>query len=233
MPQMGQRVLVVEDDPKTSDILRVYLEKGGYQVAAAYDGPAGVSQARELSPDLVVLDLMLPGFSGIEVCRILRQVSDVPIIMLTALSTLSDKLDGLDLGADDYLSKPFSPSELMARVRAVLRRASARDDHNRKNPGLIECGDVALDPEQCSVTLGDHQVRLTPTEFKVLAVLMREPGRVFSRSQLVEKAMGCDYEGMDRTMDVHILNLRRKIEWDANRPEHILTVYGMGYKFGG
>ena len=231
MPQAGQRVLVVEDDPKTSEILRVYLEKGGYQVAAAHDGPAGVSQARELRPDLVVLDLMLPGLSGTEVCRILRQESDVPIIMLTALSTLADKLEGLDLGADDYVAKPFSPSELVARVRAVLRRTSSRDQN--KNPVLIKCGDVALDLEQCSVTRGDQQVRLTPTEFKVLAVLMREPGRVFSRSQLMEKAMGCDYEGMDRTMDVHILNLRRKIEWDANRPEHILTVYGMGYKFCG
>ena len=231
MPQVGQRVLVVEDDPKTSDILRVYLEKGGYQVAAAYDGPTGVSQARDLTPDLVVLDLMLPGLSGTEVCRILRQESEVPIIMLTALSTLSDRLEGLELGADDYVGKPFSPSELVARVHAVLRRASARDQ--RKNPVLITCGDVALDLEQCSVSLGDHQVRLTPTEFKVLAVLMREPGRVFSRSLLVEKAMGRDYEGMDRTMDVHILNLRRKIEWDANRPEHILTVYGMGDKFGG
>ncbi len=231
MPQMGQRVLVVEDDPKTSDILRVYLEKGGYQVAAAYDGPAGVSQAREFPPDLVVLDLMLPGLSGTEVCRILRQDSDVPIIMLTALSTLADKLEGLDLGADDYVAKPFSPSELVARVRAVLRRTSSRNQ--TKNPVLIKCGDVALDLEQCSVTRNDHQVRLTPTEFKVLAVLMREPGRVFSRSQLIEKAMGCDYGGMDRTMDVHILNLRRKIEWDANRPEHILTVYGMGYKFCG
>ncbi len=231
MPQASQRVLVVEDDPKTSDILRVYLEKGGYQVATAYDGPAGVSQAKELSPDLVVLDLMLPGLSGTEVCRILRQESDVPIIMLTALSTLSDKLDGLDLGADDYVSKPFSPSELVARVRAVLRRASVQDQ--AKNPTLLTCGDIVLDLEQCSVTLGGHQVRLTPTEFKLLAVLMREPGKVFSRSQLVEKAMGCDYEGMDRTMDVHILNLRRKIEGNANRPEYILTVYGMGYKFGG
>lgn len=230
MSQAGQRVLVVEDDPKTSNILRVYLEKGGYQVAAAYDGPAGVSQARELRPDLVVLDLMLPGLSGTEVCRILRQESDVPIIMLTALSTLADKLEGLDLGADDYVGKPFSPSELVARVRAVLRRASAPD--RRKNPAVIKCGDVALDLEQCSVTLGDQQVRLTPTEFKLLAVLMRDPGRVFSRAQLVEKAMGCDYEGMDRTMDVHILNLRRKVERDANRPQHILTVYGMGYKFG-
>ena len=168
MPQVGQRVLVVEDDPKTSDILRVYLEKGGYQVAAAYDGPTGVSQARDLIPDLVALDLMLPGLSGTEVCRILRQESEVPIIMLTALSTLSDRLEGLELGADDYVGKPFSPSELVARVHAVLRRASARDQ--RKNPVLITCGDVALDLEQCSVSLGDHQVRLTPTEFKVLAV---------------------------------------------------------------
>lgn len=228
MPQTGQRVLGVEDDSKTSDILRVYLEQGGYRVAAAYDGPAGVSKAKELTPDLVVLDLMLPGLSGTEVRQILRQESDVPIIMLTASSILSDKIEGLELGADDYIGKPFSPSELVARVCAVLRRPSALDQG--KSRAHIKCGDVALD--QCSVTLGDQQVRLTPTEFKVLAVLMREPGRVFGRSQLVEKAMGCDYEGMDRTMDVHILNLRTKIEWDANRPEHILTVYGMGYKFG-
>ena len=231
MPQSGQRVLVVEDDPKTSDIVRAYLEKGGYQVAAAYDGPSGVSRARELTPDLVVLDLMLPGLSGREVCRILQQESHVPIIMLMALSTIPDKLEGLELGADDYISKPFSPSELVARVRAVLRRAAG--GNLEKSQGLLKCGDVVLDMEQCSVTLGDQQTRLTPTEFKVLAVLMREPGRVFSRSQLVEKAMGRDYDGMDRTMDVHILNLRRKIERDANRPEYILTVYGMGYKFGG
>jgi DNA-binding response OmpR family regulator len=222
--------LVVEDDVKTADIVRLYLERDGYRVATAHDGAQGLDTARTNPPDLIVLDLLLPGLSGLDLCRILRRESSVPIIMLTALSTEQNKLTGLDLGADDYLTKPFSPRELVARVRAVLRRAPEESVPGTK---ALVCGPVSLDLDQRTVLVRGQEVHLTPTEFNILAVLLREPGRVFSRSQLVEQGLGFDYEGMDRTVDVHVLNLRRKIELDPNRPEYIRTVYGVGYKFGG
>ena len=225
-----QQVLVVEDDFKTANIVRAYLEKDGYRVATVHDGREGLAAARENPPDLIVLDLLLPGLSGMDVCRTLRSESTVPIIMLTALSTVPDRLNGLGLGADDYITKPFSPRELVARVRAVLRRAEER--HESGESEILSFGDVSLDLVQCILTVQGERTHLTPREFKILAVLMREPGRVFSRSQLLEKALGYDFEGTDRTVDVHILNLRRKIEQDSNRPRYILTVYGMGYKFG-
>ncbi|HEU0022101.1 MAG TPA: response regulator transcription factor [Dehalococcoidia bacterium] len=231
-----QRVLVVEDDANTADIVKAYLEKDGYAVLTARDGPAGLATARGYSPDLIVLDLLLPGSSGADICRTLRQESAVPIIMLTALSTEQDKLNGLDLGADDYLTKPFSPRELVARVRAVLRRAP--EDKSTPDPNLLTFGDLSVDLEQCTVHLKGQEIRLTPTEFRILSVLVREPGRVFSRSQLVEQSMGYNYEGLERTVDVHVLKLRRKLEQDPghpdpDRPEYIRTVYGMGYKLGG
>jgi DNA-binding response OmpR family regulator len=228
MPSAQKRVLVVEDDFKTAGIVRMYLERDGYQVDIAHDGTGGLNTARASPPDLIVLDLMLPGLSGLEVCQALRRESSVPIIMLTALSTEQNKLTGLDLGADDYLTKPFSPRELVARVRAVLRRAP---EDSQGAPRPLVGGSVSVDLGQRQVLVQGKEVRLTPTEFNILAVLLREPGRVFSRSQLVEQALGFDYEGMDRTVDVHVLNLRRKIERDPNRPGHIRTVYGIGYKF--
>ena len=225
-----KRVLIIEDDAKTADIVKLYLEKGGYSVLTAGDGLQGLAAARSSPPDLIVLDLLLPGLSGLDICRTIRSEQPTPIIMLTALSTEPDKLAGLDLGADDYISKPFSPRELVARVRAVLRRASqGQPETNSQN---LRYGHISLDLEQCTLRLSGQEVRITPTEFRILAVLAREPGRVFSRSQLVEQALGYDYEGMERTVDVHILNLRRKIEPDPNRPEYLRTVYGMGYKFG-
>ena len=226
-----QRVLVVEDDAKTSGIVKLYLEKEGYAVLTAEDGLQGLTVARECSPNLIVLDLLLPGLGGLDLCRIIRSESPVPIIMLTARSTEPDKLAGLGLGADDYVSKPFSPRELVARVRAVLRRGSL-EQTERDSPSLHYDG-ITLDLERCTVHLKGKEVRTTPTEFRILAALAREPGRVFSRGQLVEKALGYDYEGMERTVDVHVLNLRRKIEQDPNHPQYIRTVYGMGYKFGG
>jgi DNA-binding response OmpR family regulator len=226
-----KRVLVVEDDAKTADIVKVYLEKDGYAVLTAHDGPQGLAAARGSCPDLIVLDLLLPGLSGLDICRTIRRERPTPIIMLTALSTEPDKLAGLDLGADDYISKPFSPRELVARVRAVLRRTT--QEKPEESPHTLSYGDISLDLEQCTVHLNGGEVRITPSEFRILAVLVREPGRVFSRTQLVEKALGYNYEGMDRTVDVHILNLRRKIEQDPNHPEYIRTVYGMGYKLGG
>ena len=226
-----KRVLVVEDDNITAGIVKTYLEKGGYEVLTAQDGPEALTAARDHSPDLVVLDLLLPGLSGLDVCRTLRSEACTPIIMLTALTTEQDRLTGLDLGADDYVTKPFSPRELVARVRAVLRRTA--EQNAKRAPQVLTYGDISVDLEQCTVHQNGREVRTTATEFRILAVLVREPGRVFQRTQLVEQALGYDYEGMDRTVDVHILNLRRKIERDPNHPEYIRTVYGMGYKFGG
>lgn len=245
MSSHQQQVLVVEDDANTTDIVKAYLEKDGYQVLTANDGREGLTAARYYSPDLIVLDLLLPGVSGADICRTLRRESAIPIIMLTALSTEQDKLDGLDLGADDYLTKPFSPRELVARVRAVLRRAP--EDKSTPDPNRYIFGDLSVDLEQCTVRRSGQEIRLTPTEFRLLSVLVREPGRVFSRGQLVEQSMGYNYEGLERTVDVHILKLRRKLERgihppdsnhsESNRPgsnhqEYIRTVYGMGYKFG-
>lgn len=231
MTLVSRQVLVVEDDRKTADIVRRYLEKDGYQVSNAYDGNDGLRAALDLRPDLIVLDLLLPGLSGTNLCQALRQENCTPIIMLTALSTEEDKLAGLDLGADDYITKPFSPRELVARVRAVLRRTN--NGAAAPESGVILFGEIALDPKQFTVSVQGQEVYLTPTEFKILATLMQEPGRVFSRAQLVEQALGYDYAGMDRTVDVHILNLRRKIEPDSLHPDYLRTVYGIGYKFGG
>ncbi|MFQ6026699.1 MAG: response regulator transcription factor [Dehalococcoidia bacterium] len=227
----SRQVLVVEDDLKTADIVRRYLEKDGYQVATAHDGNDGLRAALNLQPDLIVLDLLLPGLNGTSLCQALRKESRTPIIMLTALSTEEDKLKGLDLGADDYVTKPFSPRELVARVRAVLRRTM--DEGSSLRSGSILFGGISVDLKQFTVAVHGQEVYLTPTEFKILSTLIQEPGRVFSRAQLVEKALGYDYAGMDRTVDVHILNLRRKIELDPLHPEYIRTVYGIGYKFGG
>jgi len=221
----GKRVLVVDDDVKTVELVKLYLNRDGYRVMTAYDGNEALRLAREGHPDIIVLDLMLPGVDGLEVCRILRDESDVPIIMLTARTTDEDKLTGLGLGADDYVSKPFSPRELAARVRAVLRRLPGE-----RGPAEVKCGELALNFFKQEASIAGRPLNLTPVEFKLLGILMKEPGRVFSRAELVEKSMGYDYKGFDRTIDVHILNLRRKIEPDPKRPEYIKTVYGAGYK---
>ena len=224
-----RRVLIVEDDHKTADIVRLYLERDGYAVTSVYDGMAGLEAARAEPPDLVILDLLLPRMNGLDVCRRLRNECEAPIIMLTALSTEQDKLAGLELGADDYVTKPFSPRELCARVKAVLRRTSEGND--APQPPLTY-RDLFLDQERHVVTVGGIAAHLTPTEFQILAVLLKEPGRLFNRGQLVERALGYDYDGLDRTVDVHIRNLRRKIEPDPDAPTYIRTVYGIGYKLG-
>jgi len=222
----GKRVLVVDDDVKTVELVKLYLNRDGYRVLAAYDGVEALRLARENRPDLIVLDLMLPGMDGLEVCRILRDESDVPIIMLTARTTDEDKLTGLGIGADDYVTKPFSPRELAARVRAVLRRLPGE-----RGPAKIKRGELALDFLKQEASVAGMPLNLTPVEFKLLGVLIKEPGRVFSRAALVEKALGSDYKGFDRTIDVHILNLRRKLEPDPSHPRYLKTVYGAGYKF--
>jgi two-component system alkaline phosphatase synthesis response regulator PhoP len=224
----GKKVLVVDDDVKTVELVSLYLNREGYQVLTAYDGVEALRLARESYPDLIVLDLMLPDIDGLEVCRTLRHESDVPIIMLTAKTTDQDKLTGLDLGADDYVTKPFSPKELAARVRAVLRRLPGE-----RGPEEIKRGELSMSFSTHEAWFAGRPLNLTSVEFKLLGVLAKEPGRVFSRANLIEEALGYDFEGFDRTIDVHILNLRRKLELDPSHPKYIKTVYGVGYKFVG
>jgi two-component system alkaline phosphatase synthesis response regulator PhoP len=221
-----KKVLVVDDDVKTVELVKLYLERDGYQVLTAYDGIEALRLAREGGPDLIVLDLMLPDIDGLEVCRVLRNESDVPIIMLTARTTDQDKLTGLGLGADDYVTKPFSPKELVARIWAVLRRLPGE-----RGPEEIKHGELSMNFTKHEVAFAGKPLDLTSVEFKLLGVLAKEPGRVFSRANLIEEALGYDFEGFDRTIDVHILNLRRKLEPDPSHPRYIKTVYGVGYKF--
>jgi len=228
MAATKRRILVIEDDPKTVELVTLYLERDGYEVHSARDGLEGLKQARELVPDLVVLDLMLPGLDGFSVCRILREESGVPVIMLTARTMERDKLEGLGMGADDYVTKPFSPRELAARVRAVLRRLPGE-----RGPEEISFGPINVNFLRREASLEGRPLNLTSAEFKLLGILVREPGRVFSRPELIEKALGFNFEGFDRTIDVHILNLRRKLEPDPRRPSYIKTVYGAGYKLSG
>ena len=225
------KVLVVDDDPKTVDLVKLYLQKDGHAVVCAYDGVQALDLARHERPDLIVLDLMLPGMDGLSICRAMRAESSVPIIMLTARTTENDRLAGLDLGADDYVIKPFSPKELAARVRAVLRR-TADEWLEGAGPAQISLGDLNIDYRRHEVAVADRPVVLTPTEFRLLGALAREPGRVFSREELIQKAFGHEFDGFDRGIDVHILHLRRKIERDPRHPEYIKTIYGAGYKLG-
>lgn len=226
----NRRILVVDDDVKTVELIKLYLNRDGYKVLVAYDGVEALRLARESHPDLIVLDLMLPGCNGLEICKTLRNESDVPIIMLTARTTEDDKLVGLDLGADDYVTKPFSPKELASRVRAVLRRLP---DELQHGPAEIKRGELVLNFPRREAFLAGRPLALTSTEFNLLAVLARKPQRVFSRADLITKIFGYDFEGFDRTIDVHILNLRRKLEPDPGHPTYIKTAYGAGYKFVG
>jgi DNA-binding response OmpR family regulator len=221
----GKRVLVVDDDVKTVELVKLYLNRDGYKVLTAHDGIEALRLAREGHPDLIVLDLMLPGIDGLKVCRSIREESNIPIIMLTARTLEKDRITGFDAGADDYVTKPFSPKELAARVRTVLRRLP-----DERESSEIQCGQLTINFNRHEVHLKGTPLSLTPVEFKLLGVLAREPGRVFNRAQLIEKALGYDFEGFDRTIDVHILNLRRKLEPDPSRPRYIQTVYGAGYR---
>lgn len=225
---MSARILVVDDEERIVDIVRAYLERDGYKVSAAYDGSSALEVARRDHPDLIILDLMLPEISGWEVCRILRKESDLPIIMLTARDETSDKIAGLELGADDYIVKPFDPKELVVRVRAVLRRYQTA----AQPPTLLRSGNLSMEIERRSVQLGNRDIELTATEFELLRALMESPGRVFSRMQLLDRVQGEAYEGYERTIDSHVKNLRKKIEPDPEHPRFIVTVYGVGYKLG-
>ena len=222
-----KHILVVDDEPRIAEIARDYLERAGYRVTVASNGVDALAIARTRQPDLLVLDLGLPQMDGLDVTRVLRRQSNVPIIMLTARVDESDTLIGLELGADDYVTKPFSPKELVARVRAVFRRV----DEAPERGGVIRAGGVTLDKPRMDVSVDDRHVDLTATEFELLATLARQPGRVFTRGQLLDAIRGEAVESFDRAIDAHIKNLRRKLEPDPRNPRYVLTVHGVGYKF--
>jgi two-component system, OmpR family, alkaline phosphatase synthesis response regulator PhoP len=223
---MAQTVLVVDDEPRIAAIAADYLRHAGYAVLIAADGVEALQLARTRRPDLVVLDLGLPRLGGLEVARALRADREVPIVMLTARVEEADRLLGLELGADDYITKPFSPRELVARVKAVLRRT----DHGGGAGGVLRLGDLTLDTARLSVTRKGAAIDLTPSEFQLLATLARHPGRVFTRAQLLDALRGETGESFDRAIDAHVKNLRRKLEPDTRNPRYVLTVYGVGYK---
>ena len=224
---MNEVILVVDDEPKIVKQARDYLERSGFRVVTAGDGTTALAVARDERPDLIVLDLNLPKLDGLDVCRALRRESDVPIIMLTARVEETDRLIGLELGADDYITKPFSPRELIARVRAVLRRVQG----GVRRPGLIRAGDLEIDLHGHRVTRAGESIHLTRTEFNLLATLAQHPGQTFTRAQLLDRLHGVRYDGYDRSVDAHVKNLRRKLEPDPLEPRYVLTVYGIGYKF--
>ncbi|MBC7325413.1 MAG: response regulator transcription factor [Moorella sp. (in: Bacteria)] len=224
-----KKILVIEDEEKIAALIQQYLTREQFTVLVAADGTTGLEKARRENPDLIILDLMLPGMSGLDVCREIRKESQVPIIMLTAKAGEIDKLLGLELGADDYITKPFSLAELAARIRAVLRRTGCQEQTAAAS--MQAWGDLAIDFNGLQVYKKGQPVNLTPTEFNLLAALFRHPGRVYSRLQLLDAALGEAYQGYERSIDTHISNLRRKIEDNPSNPRYILTVYGIGYKF--
>ncbi len=223
----GARVLVAEDDVKQAYLVRVYLERDGHSVQVVGDGRTALERCRAYRPDLVVLDVMMPGLDGLDVCRILRGESDVPILLLTARAAEDDLLTGLDIGADDYLTKPYSPRELTARVRALLRRSGRLSTNDTT---VLTVGDLRVDTGRFEVRLRERAVSLTAKEFGILAVLAAEPGRVFTRAQIIDRAFGFDHYVEERTVDAHVMNLRRKIEADPSEPRYVQTVYGRGYR---
>ncbi|MBX3015110.1 MAG: response regulator transcription factor [Caldilineaceae bacterium] len=224
---MNELILVVDDEPKIVRLAQDYLERGGFRVQAVGDGKSALVAARQSKPDLIVLDLNLPELDGLDVCRSLRRESDVPIIMLTARVEEADRLIGLELGADDYIVKPFSPRELVARVRVVLRRVQSGIS---QPAGLIRAGALEIDLNGHRVTLAGETVRLTPLEFNLLTILAQHPGQTFTRAQLLDR-LGMAADNFDRSIDAHIKNLRRKLEADTSEPRYITTVFGIGYQF--
>lgn len=225
---MSKTILVVEDEEKILDLIKKYLEKEMFTVVTAADGKEGLKKAMAEKPDIVVLDLMLPEMSGVDVCKEIRKYNKTPIIMLTAKTQEIDKLVGLELGADDYITKPFSLAELTARIKAVLRRTNPDEGINMN---IIEHGIFKLDLSKCALLVSDTLIMLTPTEMNILALLLRNPGKVYSRLQLLEFATNEAYEGYERSVDTHINNIRKKIETNPSSPQYLLTVYGVGYKF--
>jgi len=222
-----KKVLVVEDELKIARLVRDYLAEAGFTVLEATDGPAALAMARNHKPDMILMDIGIPGIDGLDVTKALRATSSVPIIMLTARSEETDRVVGLELGADDYITKPFSPKELVARIKAVLRRAEATLGGGE----VLRAGEVTIDLPKMKVTVGSRDVDLTATEFELLATLARNPGRIYTRAQLLDGLYGVSVESYERSVDAHIKNIRRKIEPDPRKPRYVLTVYGVGYKF--
>jgi DNA-binding response OmpR family regulator len=231
MLNMSERVLVIDDEPSVHDVARGYLEREGFQVLAAINGRDGLAMARDMRPALIVLDRMLPDLSGEDVCSAVRTESDIPILMLSARAGEDERIRGLDLGADDYMTKPFSPRELVARVRALLRRAE-RVDAGSSSARSFDSGRLRLDLERHEVTVDGERINLTPSEWRLLVALAESPGRVYSRFELINRVQGYEYEGYERTMDAHVKNLRRKIEPDPSSPRYVETVHGVGYRLG-
>ncbi len=225
---MAGKILVVDDEAKIVKLVRAYLEQAGYSVVVAEDGQTALIQSRREKPDLVILDLGLPGIDGLDVARTLRREGDTPIIMLTARVDDTDRIIGLELGADDYVAKPFNPRELVARVRAVLRRTTGA----AAPVEILRGRDLVLDASAHLVTLAGQPLDLTPTEFDLLQVFMQNPGRAFTRLELLDRVQGDAYEGYERTIDAHVKNLRAKLGDDPRHPRYVQTVYGVGYKFG-
>ncbi len=230
-PESGHSILIVEDDPSVSQLMRLYLIQDGHQVITAEDGISAVETARREQPSLILLDLMLPGMSGQEVCATLRKESNVPIIMVTARVEEDDRLAGLDMGADDYIAKPFSPRELAARVRAVLRRTARDEVRDKESGGMLVVDEISVDLDGRTVKVSGSNISLTPTEYRLLTYFMESAGRTVSRDQIIQNAFGYEFEGFDRTVDTHISNLRRKIEAPVGAAKHLNTVYGVGYRF--
>jgi DNA-binding response OmpR family regulator len=228
---MNEKILVVDDEINLLNVIKDYLLRESYEVYTAARGNKAIEMFHEIEPDFIILDLMLPDISGEEICKQIRKKSDVPILMLTAKSSIDDKVAGLYIGADDYLTKPFSPRELVGRVRAIIRRAKG----NSELTDILEFNnkDLYIDIPKHTVMKSGQTVSLTPSEFKVLLILAQNPNKVFSRSHLVSLAFGHNFEGYDRTVDTHIKNLRQKIEDNVKEPKYIVTVYGIGYKFEG
>lgn len=227
MNKTNKKILIVDDEPQILKVLQAYLEKEGYQVFSSIDGTAALTLFDLEKPDFVILDLNLPGMDGLDVCREIRRESNVPIMMLTARVEEVDKLIGLELGADDYVIKPFSPREVVARIRTIFKRVNPNDQVSE----IIKAGNLVIDLGQHTVELENKSIDLTPTEFQILVTLAKNPKRVFSRLQIMENAQGDAFEGYERTIDAHIKNLRNKLEPDPRNPVYIQTVFGLGYKF--
>jgi two-component system alkaline phosphatase synthesis response regulator PhoP len=226
MTEKMKKILVVDDEPQILKVLKAFIENAGYQVVISMDGRSAFSTFQMEKPDFVILDLNLPGMDGLEVCRAIRKESNVPLLMLTARSEEADKLIGLEMGADDYIVKPFSPREIVARIRTIMRRTTPEET----KPEVIQVGDVVMNLEKHTIKVADRLIDLTPTEFEIVLTLARQPQRVFTRMQIMEGAQGVAFEGYDRTIDAHIKNIRIKMEPNPKKPIYIQTVFGMGYK---
>jgi two-component system, OmpR family, alkaline phosphatase synthesis response regulator PhoP len=226
MSDMPKKIFVVDDEPQIVKVLKAYLEKAGYQVVTASDGKAALATFQREKPDFMILDLNLPSMDGLDICKAIRRDSNIPILMLTARVEEADRVIGLELGADDYVVKPFSPREVVARVRTIFRRTTAEP----AKAEIIQVGDLLIDLERHTVNLANRSIELTPTEFEILVTLAKQPKRVFSRLQIMEQAQGDAFEGYERTIDAHIKNLRIKMELNPKKPRYIQTVFGIGYK---